>query len=138
MRSNNAGRCIVLTVTMAGMAGFLVWDASAQGGAVVWNPKLALTQLTELSQRLQTPENVEGLLVKRTGEQSRRVTSCLEYLSAVQSNGYFPESTTDLVKEYSYVLDCYILRDLGTAQPASVSYVPIQWLPDALNLLHNS
>lgn len=135
MRCRHAVPRFALTVTIVGVAGFLVRDVSAQGGAIVWNPNLALTQLTELSERLQKPEHVDGLQVKRSDQRgSRHVTSCLEYLSAVE-DGYFPESTTDVVKERSYVQDCYILRDLRTAQPARVGYVPIQWLPNALNLL---
>ena len=101
---------------------------------VQWTPALHLDEQSGIAKRLQDFEGYEGLWMGAIGSTRLRVSNCLEYLNAID-RGYAPESTPDMVAEYSFVRDCYLLRDLRAARAAEYSYLPREWPANILSLL---
>src|SRR3954452_14489443 len=99
-------------------------------GGVTWRPGLRLSRLDDVDARMLVREDAnstEPVVLFRPdtlgADQQMTATSCRDYLAAVEA-GFRPRGKVGLAQEQSYVMDCYILRDLKTARPPAAKHLP--------------
>jgi hypothetical protein len=94
----------------------------AQGNRpITWSPELHLKGTTDIPVQLQAPVLEGAKRVRLTnGTGSREVGTCQEYLNAV-GTGFHPATLTDVKAAADFVYECFVLRDLQHARPATSS-----------------
>jgi hypothetical protein len=101
-----------------------------------WSAELHLKDKKEIAIRLREPvlERAQPQRVKLTnGKASREIGNCDEYLNAVGA-GFHPATNFDGKISASFVYECFVLRDLQHAGPAT-STSSYQWSSAALTQL---
>src|SRR5439155_25446958 len=137
MRFNsNTLRMFTIGVGATALALLWAWSAGAQaGGNVTWYSDLHLKSLADIPNRLREPVvSVVGMsrqsVTLTNGKASREVGNCEQYLNAV-SSGFFPANNFEGKKSGAFVHDCFVLRDLQHARPATLSN-SFGWNKDSL------
>jgi hypothetical protein len=109
-------------VSVAAMAWLLASAGPAGTQAepkVAWSVNLHVRSTDDIPKRLREPEG-SGPLALAKGKESLKVANCEEYLNAV-SAGFHPATNYDNQMSAKFVHDCFVLRDLQQARPATVS-----------------
>jgi hypothetical protein len=109
-------------VSVAAMA--CLSASAGPGGAqaepkVTWSPNLYLRSKDDIPKRLREPQGSAPLALAK-GKESLKVANCEEYLNAV-SAGFHPATNRDNQMSARFVHDCFVLRDLQHARPATAS-----------------
>jgi hypothetical protein len=86
---------------------------------VTWSPMLNLRSTDDIPKRLREPEASRPLALAKD-KAALKVSNCEEYLKAV-SAGFYPATNDDNQRSAPWVHDCFVLRDLQHARPATVS-----------------
>jgi hypothetical protein len=110
--------------------------AAQMGRKPTWSSELHLKDTQDVATRLHEPV-LEGTQPQRVtltnGKASREVGSCDEYLNAV-GTGFHPATNRDIKTSADFVYECFVLRDLQHARPAT-STSSYQWSPASLTHL---
>jgi hypothetical protein len=85
---------------------------------VMWSRMLNLRSTDDIPKRLREPEASTPLALAKD-KAALKVSNCEEYLKAV-SAGFYPATNDDNKRSQRFVHDCFVLRDLQHARPATV------------------
>ena len=103
--------------------------------SVWWTPDIGLTSLTDLDSALSRPVLVNGKPVSAVlvnDSQQKTVTTCREFLDAINQNMYSPDERG---LDFPFINRCYALSYLRSAQNSKQSFIESSWADDALNRL---
>jgi hypothetical protein len=126
---------MLVVLSVCGLFGWgLLENAHSQDFSVWWSPNLGLIGLDDIPQRLE--KMVRGPQWELSKDPQRvPISTCAQYLRA-KDNGFSPRTQFDQGMEGNFIGQCFALRYLQKAKPATRSYMDHNgWSTSALSIL---